>query len=76
MFTQAAHLDLNIQAQMGLKAHMSSYTNHLIDLTDALGAYENVSHWAMSIRLTEKGDLIDRLRKGGNVPTAPCEQLM
>lgn len=57
------------------KAHMSSYTNHLIGLTVALGAHENVLHWALSIRLIEKGDLIDRPRKGGDVPTATYEQL-
>ncbi|MFV0410803.1 MAG: hypothetical protein ACK5LJ_14255 [Paracoccus sp. (in: a-proteobacteria)] len=55
---------------------MSSYTEHLIQLADTMGAYENISHWAISMRLTGKGDLIDRLKKGGDVRTATYEQLM
>ena len=55
---------------------MSSYTDHLIKLADALGANENISHWAVSMRLTGKGDLIDRLKKGGDVRTATYEDLM
>lgn len=55
---------------------MSTYTEHLITLADAFGAHENVSHWAVSMRLTEKGDLIDRLKKGGDVRTTTYEQLM
>ena len=55
---------------------MSTYTDHLITLADAYGAHENVSHWAVSMRLTGKGDLIDRLRKGGDVRTGTYEELM
>lgn len=55
---------------------MSTYTEHLISLAEALCGHDNVSHWAVSMRLTGKGDLIDRLKKGGDVRTATYEELM
>ncbi|MDO5704075.1 MAG: hypothetical protein Q4G49_03260 [Paracoccus sp. (in: a-proteobacteria)] len=61
---------------MGLYASMSSYIKHLIELAEIIGAHENISHWAVSMRVTGKGDLIDRLKKGGDVRTATYEGLM
>lgn len=61
---------------------MSTLTEHLITLADAFGAHENISHWAVSMRVTGhgtragKGDLIDRLRKGADVRTGTYEDLM
>ena len=61
---------------------MSTLTEHLVTLADVFGAHANISHWAVSMRVTShgsrtgNGDLIDRLRNGADVWTATYEELM
>lgn len=55
---------------------MSTYTNHLITLADLMAEHANVTHWAISLRMCGKGDIFDRLRRGGDVRTATYEELM
>lgn len=55
---------------------MSLCTEHLIALSAAISQHEGVTHWAVSSRLTGKGDFIERLLKGGDVRTATYEDAM
>jgi len=55
---------------------MSTYTEHLIQLADALGKHEGVTHWAISMRVTGRGDRIERLMNGGDVLTGTYEEIV
>ena len=41
-----------------------------------MAEHANVTHWAISLRMCGKGDIFDRLRRGGDVRTATYEELM
>jgi len=55
---------------------MSTQITHILRLTDALTAHQGITHWAVSLRLTGKGDFIDRLKKGGDCRTRTAEAVL
>lgn len=48
---------------------MSNDITNIMKLSDALGAHLGITHWAVSMRVSSKGDFIDRLRKGSDLRT-------
>ena len=55
---------------------MTRLSEHLIRLANALAAHEGVTHWAISSRVSTKGDQFHRLMKGGGCTTATYERLL
>lgn len=55
---------------------MSTQVSHILQLTDALAAHLGLTHWAISMRLTGKGDFLDRLKKGADVRTRTAEKIL
>lgn len=55
---------------------MSSAQENLLRLSDTLTAHENITHWAVSMRLFGKGDFFHRLKKGGHPRTDTYERAL
>jgi len=55
---------------------MSTARDHLILLSDTLSVHAGITHWAVSMRITTKGNFIDRLKKGGDCRTATYESAL
>lgn len=53
---------------------MSRALENLFHLADVLATFENITHWAVSMRVAGKGNFIDRLRKGGDCSTKVYER--
>jgi hypothetical protein len=48
---------------------MSNDIQNILTLADTLGAHLGVTHWAISMRVSTKGDFIKKLRDGGDART-------
>jgi hypothetical protein len=55
---------------------MSSDITNILTLSDRLGAHLGITHWAVSMRVTSKGDFIDRLRKGSDLRTKTASRVI
>lgn len=55
---------------------MSSQTKNLVTLADTLAAHENVTHWAISMRITKKGDLFANFKKGGDCRSRTADRVL
>jgi hypothetical protein len=55
---------------------MSTAIQILLRLADEMAAHENVTHWAISMRLSNKGDFLQRLRNGGDCSTRTYEKVL
>lgn len=69
-------LGLDRNRLLGLHRIMSNEITYILALTDALGEHLNVTHWSVSMRISGKGDRIQRLKKGGDVNTKTAERLI
>lgn len=61
---------------IGLYTRMSTHTDHIVRLASIIGDHEGVSHWAISMRITGRGDRIERLLNGGDVLTGTYETII
>jgi len=55
---------------------MSRTVSTILRLADAVESFENISHWAVSVRVFGKGDKILRLRQGGDLTTGLAERAL
>jgi len=55
---------------------MSRQIKSIITLTNVLSVHLGVTHWALSRRLSTKGDFLDRLHNGGDLRTATAEHVL
>lgn len=55
---------------------MTKLVQHIVSLSETIGAHHQVSHWSVSKMVSSKSDLIDRLKKGGDVNTRTYEAIM
>ncbi len=55
---------------------MSSARNSLLRLCEQLSRFENVTHWAISMRCFGKGDYFDRLMRGSHPRTDTYERAL
>jgi len=55
---------------------MSRQITHILDLTERLAAFENISHWTVSYRIFGKGDVLKRLRAGSDLHTRVAERAL
>jgi hypothetical protein len=51
-------------------------TAQIILLADHLGDHQQITHWAVSMRVTTKGNFIDRLKKGSDCSTKTYERVL
>lgn len=59
-----------------LDGRMSLQINYILRLVALLEQHHDVSHWALSYRLTGRGDQFDKLRKGSDILSGRAERLL
>ncbi|ARE38256.1 hypothetical protein RGUI_0115 [Rhodovulum sp. P5] len=55
---------------------MSRQIENILTLSARLAEHEGITHWGVSRRLSGKGDLLDRLEKGGDLRTRTAEHML
>jgi hypothetical protein len=55
---------------------VGGHKRHMLTLAASLGAHENLTHWAISMRFCRKGDFFDGLLRGGDCRTETYERVM
>lgn len=52
-----------------LDAAMNRLTQQIVSLSETLQNHEGIGHWAVSMRITSKGDFIHRLKNNADIRT-------
>lgn len=68
-------IGLDIDGSIGLTVVMDQKTA-LINLATCLAQHQNVTHFAISMRASGKGDFFKRLMEGGDCRTTTARNLM
>lgn len=55
---------------------MSNEIDDILTLSDRLGAHLGITHWAVSMRVSSKGDFLDRLRNGSDLRTKTAARVL
>ena len=55
---------------------MKTPPQQLVALAETLAQHQGVTHWAISTRMTSKGDFFVKLRRGADVRTATYARLL
>jgi len=55
---------------------MSTQITNILRLADEFGKHLNITHWAVSMRLSGKGNFLDKLMNGGDTHTKTADRVL
>jgi hypothetical protein len=55
---------------------MSNDIKNILTLSDTLGAHLGITHWAVSMRVSSKGDFIKNLKDGSDIRTKTAARVL